>query len=199
MFLDREQRSLSQREVKIMARIPTPATIEAAPEAARPVLEAMQKQLGRLPNIFRIVSNSPAALNAYVGLNGALQKGALPAATRERIALALAEVNGCDYCLAAHTYFGKNFSKLDESEIAENRRGSSTDAKAAATIEFAVKLTKTRGDVTPDEIEALRAAGYSDAQVVEIFAHVALSSFTNYVNKALGTEIDFPLVDRLVV
>ncbi len=180
-----------------MSRIPTPATIEAAPDASRPVLEAVQKQLGRLPNIFRIVSNSPTALNAYVGLNGALQKGALPQATRERIALALAEVNGCDYCLAAHTFFGKTFSKLDDGEIVENRRGGSSDAKAAAAVAFAVKLAKTRGGVTSEDIESVRAAGYSDGQILEIFAHVALNSFTNYVNKALGTEIDFPPVNRL--
>ena len=100
-----------------MSRIPTPATIEAAPAASRPLLEAVKKQLGVVPNLFRLVANSPAALEGYLGLVGALNKGALPAPTRERIALAVAEINGCSYCLSAHTYLGKNLAKLDDAEI----------------------------------------------------------------------------------
>ncbi len=180
-----------------MSRISTPATIDEAPEAARPTLEAVQKQLGSVPNIFRIVANSPAALAGYVGLNGALSKGLLPAATRERIALAVAEINGCSYCLAAHTYLGKAFAKLDDKEIAANRLGGSTDAKAAAAVQFAVVLTVARGAVTARDFDAVRAASYSDAEIVEIIAHVALNTLTNYMNEALGAEIDFPVVDRL--
>jgi uncharacterized peroxidase-related enzyme len=109
----------------------------------------------------------------------------------------MAEVNGCDYCLSAHTYTGGKFAKLDESEIAANRRGSSNDPKAAAAVEFAKALAVARGAVGPREIEAVRAAGYSDAEILEIIAHVALNTFTNYVNEALGTEIDFPPIDHL--
>jgi AhpD family alkylhydroperoxidase len=94
-----------------MSRIPTPATIEAAPAAAQPLLQAVKKQLGVAPNLFRLVANSPAALEGYVSLSGALAKGDVPAATRERIALAVAEINGCDYCLSAHTYLGRNPSR----------------------------------------------------------------------------------------
>ncbi|MBS7542503.1 carboxymuconolactone decarboxylase family protein [Ancylobacter oerskovii] len=180
-----------------MSYIPTPATIEEAPEASRAILEGVQKQLGRVPNIFRLVSNSPAALSGWTALQGALGKGKLPAATRERIALAMAEANGCDYCLSAHTYTGGKFAKLDESEIAANRRGSSNDPKAAAAVEFAKALVVSRGAVAAREIDAVRAAGYSDAEILEIIAHVALNTFTNYVNEALGTEIDFPRIDRL--
>ena len=86
-----------------MSRIPTPPSIAAAPAASQPLLEAVNKQLGSVPNLFRLAANSPAALEGYLGMMGALAKGALPAATRERIALAVAEVNGCNYCLAAHT------------------------------------------------------------------------------------------------
>ena len=86
-----------------MPRLPTPASIEASPTAAQPLLNAVKKQLGVVPNLFRVVGNSPAALEGYLGLNGALGKGELEAATRERIALAVAEVNACDYCLSAHT------------------------------------------------------------------------------------------------
>ncbi len=96
-----------------MSRIPIPAAIDAAPSAAQPLLEAVKKQLGVVPNLFRLVSNSPAALEGHLGLMGALSKGKLPAQTRERIALAVAEINGCSYCLSAHTYVGKNLAKLE--------------------------------------------------------------------------------------
>ena len=178
-----------------MSRIPTPATIEAAPEASQPILEAIKKQIGSVPNIFRLVSNSPAALTGLTSLQGALGKGTLTAATRERIALAMAQANGCDYCLSAHTFTGAKFAKLDEAEIASNRNGTSNDPKAAAAVEFARALTTARGSVGADEISKVRAAGYSDAEIVEIIAHVALNTFTNYVNEALDTEIDFPRID----
>ena len=177
-----------------MPRLPTPASIEASPAAARPLLHAVEKQLGVVPNLFRVVGNSPAALEGYLGLNGALGKGELEAATRERIALAVAEVNGCDYCLSAHTYLGKNLAKLSEAEIAANREGMSSDSKADAAVRFAVKLVKTRGHVSDADVQAVKKAGYNDAQVIEIVLHVALNTLTNYVNEVAKTEIDFPVV-----
>jgi len=180
-----------------MSRIPTPGTIADAPEAARPLLEAVNSQLGIVPNLFRIVSNSPAALEGYLGLNGALGKGKLSSATRERIALAIAEINGCNYCLAAHTYLGSNLAKLDAAEIVANRHGGSNDAKADVAVRFAAKIARERGGVSAADVEAVRAAGYGDAEIVEIVAHVALNTLTNYVNDALGTVIDFPEVERL--
>lgn len=179
-----------------MSRIPTPATIEDAPEASRPILETIQKQIGAVPNIFRLVSNSPAALTGLTSLQGALGKGRLSPATRERIALTMAEANGCDYCLSAHTFTGTKFAKLDQAEIAANRGGTSNDPKAAAAVEFARALTTARGAVSATEIAKVRTAGYSDSEIVEIIAHVALNTFTNYVNEALDTEIDFPRIDR---
>ena len=180
-----------------MSRIPTPASIEDAPAAARPALDAVKKQLGVAPNLFRVIANSPAALDGYLGLNAALAKGALDARTRERIALAVAEVNGCGYCLAAHSYLGKTLAKLDEAEIAANRRGGSHDAKADAAVRFAVQVVNARGHVGDADLTAVRAAGFSDAQVIEIVLHVALNTLTNYVNEVAGTEVDFPAVDRL--
>jgi AhpD family alkylhydroperoxidase len=100
-----------------MSRIPTPASIDAAPAAARPLLEAVNNQLGVVPNMFRLVANSPAALEGYLALSGALAKGALPPATRERIALAVAQIHGCGYCLSAHDYIGRTLTKLDPAEI----------------------------------------------------------------------------------
>jgi uncharacterized peroxidase-related enzyme len=177
-----------------MSRIPTPASIEAAPEKSQPLLEAVQKQLGIVPNMFRAIGNSPAALEGYLGLNAALAKGALEAPTRERIALAIAEFNACDYCLSAHTYLGKNRSKLSDTEIAANRDGGSTDTKADAAVRFAVKVAETRGHPSEADVQAVKQAGYTDAQVMEIVLHVALNTLTNYVNETIKTEIDFPVV-----
>ncbi|MBV7266268.1 carboxymuconolactone decarboxylase family protein [Erythrobacter ani] len=180
-----------------MSRIPTPAMIDAAPQASQPMLENVKASIGSVPNLFRLVSTSPAALEGFLGLNGALAKGALDPATRERIALAVAQLNGCDYCLAAHTYLARNVAKLNGAEIAANRRGTSSDAKAKAAVEFVVQLVAERGGVSADDVAAVRAAGFSDAEIVEIIAHVALNTLTNYVNEALDIEIDFPAADLL--
>ena len=177
-----------------MSRIPTPAAISDAPAASQPLLEAVKKQLGVVPNLFRLVANSPAALQGYLGLSGALGKGALPAATRERIALAVAEINGCDYCLSAHTYLGKNLAKLDDAEIAANRNGASNDPKADAAVRFAAKVARERGHVSEEDLRAVKLAGYDDAQVIEIVLHVALNTWTNYINTVAETDIDFPVV-----
>lgn len=178
-----------------MSRIPTPATIDDTPVASQPLLDGVKKQLGTVPNMFRLIATSPAALEGYLALSGALNKGALPAATRERIALAVAEVNGCGYCLSAHTYVGKNLAKLDDDEILANRRGASNDAKADAAVRFAVKVARERGHVGESDVRAVAAAGYDDAQVIEIVLHVALNTWTNYINEVAKTDIDFPAVE----
>jgi uncharacterized peroxidase-related enzyme len=179
-----------------MSRIPAPRSIETSPTASQPLLQAVQKQLGSVPNLFRMVGNSPSALEGFLGLNGALARGQIDGRTRERIALAVAEVNGCDYCLSAHTYLGKNLAKLDEAEMAANREGGSGDARAAAAVRFAGVVTRQRGHIRPSDLEEVKAAGYSDAQVIEIVLHVALNVLTNYVNEVAGTDIDFPLVQH---
>jgi len=178
-----------------MSRIPTPATIADAPEKSRPLLEAVGKQLGSVPNLFRLVSTSPQALEGYLALSGALGKGALPPATRERIALAVAEVNGCDYCLSAHTYLGTNVAKLDDAEITANRSGGSNDPKADAAVRFAATVARVRGQVSDADFAAVRLAGYNDAAIIEIVQHVALNSWTNYFNNVFQTVIDFPVVE----
>lgn len=177
-----------------MTRIPLPPSIDAAPEAARPLLETVNATLGSVPNLFRITANSPAALRGLLDLSGALGKGRLSAPTRERIALAVAQLNGCDYCLAAHSYLGKALAKLDEAEIRANRKGGSTDPRADAAVHFAVALVQARGHVSDADVAAVKMAGYGDAEIVEIVAHVALNTLTNYLNSALGTPVDFPAV-----
>lgn len=178
-----------------MSRIATPATIANAPIQSQPLLDAVKAQLGVVPNMFRLISTSPQALEGYLGMSGALGKGALPAATRERIALAVAEVNGCSYCLSAHTYLGKHVAKLDDAEMTANRSGASNDPVADAAVRFAAKLTQERGRVSEADLAAVRLAGYTDAQLIEIVQHVALNTWTNYLNVAFATDIDFPVVE----
>jgi len=177
-----------------MSRIHTVPDIASAPEASKPLLEAVKKQLGSAPNLFRVIANSPAALEGYLGLNGALAKGKVDAKTRERIALAIAQVNSCGYCLSAHTYLGKNLAKLDDAEITANRNGASNDPKADAAVRFAVKVVEARGHIGDADLAAVKAAGFGDAEIVEIVLHVALNTLTNYVNEVAGAAIDFPVV-----
>jgi len=150
--------------------------------------------LGSVPNMFRLIAVSPAALEGYLGMFGALSKGELPAPTRERIALAVAEINGCTYCLSAHTYLGKHVAKPDDAEIAANRHGGSNDPKADAAVRFAAKIARERGQVSEDDLRAVKAAGYNDAQIIEIIQHVALNVWTNYFNEVLKTDVDFPVI-----
>lgn len=177
-----------------MSRMPIPASIAAAPAATHAALSGVQAQLGTVPNLFRLLATSPAALAGYLGLGGALGKGALDARTRERIALAVAEFNGCSYCLSAHTYLGKHHAKLEDAEMEANRAGGSGDAKAAAAVRFAVRVVDRRGHVGEDDLRAVRAAGYGDAEILEIVLHVALNTLTNYVNEVAQTEVDFPVI-----
>ncbi len=175
-----------------MSRITIPSR-EEAPAASQPILDAVNKQLGIVPALFRLAAISPAALAGMTSLSGALSK-ALDVKTRERIALAVAQVNGCDYCLSAHTYLGLNLARMSSEEIALNRKGASSDAKADAAVRFAAKVALSRGKVSDAEIAAVKLAGFSDAQVVEIVALVAENFLTNLLNNVAETEIDFPVV-----
>ncbi len=176
-----------------MSRIAIP-TVEQAPAASKPLLDAVHKQLGVVPNLMKLVGHSPAALEGYLSLNGALAKGVLDSALRERIALTIAEFNGCEYCLAAHTYLGKNLAKLNESEILAAREGGSSEAKADAALRFARRVASEHGRVSDADLAALRAAGFDDASVIEIVLNVALNVLTNYVNNVALTDVDFPKV-----
>ena len=179
-----------------MTRISIPAE-DQIPAASLPLLDAVNKQLGIVPNLMKVVGNSAAALEGYLSLSGALGKGKIGAKTAERIALAVAERNGCSYCLSAHSYLASNLARLDAVEIDSNRHGTSHDPKAAAAVHFAARIVDTRGHVSDDEVAAVKAAGYSNAEIIEIVLHVALNTLTNYVNEVAKTDIDFPVVRPL--
>jgi len=175
-----------------MSRLTIPAR-DDVPQASKPILDAVHKQLGVVPNMFRLIAASPAALQGFTGNNGALAR-TLDVKTRERIALAVAQVNNCDYCLSAHSYLGLNLAKITPEEIALNRKGESGDAKADAAVRFAAKVVRERGKVSDGDIKAVRDAGFSDGQIVEIIAVTAENIFTNLLNVVAQTDIDFPVV-----
>lgn len=169
-------------------------TKENANAEQKALLDAIQSQLGMVPNFLKVFANSPAALRAFLGLHGIAGEGSLDAQTRERIALALAQQNSCQYCVSAHTAIGRK-AGLNATEIEANRAGTSADAKAAAAVKFAKALAEHSGEVTTAEIVAIRNAGYSDAEIVEIITHVGMNVLTNILGKASRVEIDFPKVE----
>jgi uncharacterized peroxidase-related enzyme len=175
-----------------MSRLAIPA-LDDVPAASKPILDAVNQQLGVVPNMFRLLATSPAVLQGFVANNGALGK-TLDLKTRERIALAVAQVNGCDYCLSAHSYLGLNMAKITPEEIALNRKGQSGDGKADAAVAFAAKVVRERGHVSAEDVQAVRDAGYADTQIVEIVAVTAENIFTNILNVVAEVDIDFPVV-----
>lgn len=159
-------------------------------------LAQIQAGFGATPNMFKAVANSPAALQAMWGAFGALGKGTIGAKLGEQIAVAVAEQNKCDYCLAAHTALGKG-AGLTAQQLAAAQAGQSGDPQVAAALAFALKLVSQRGQVSDGDVAALRGAGFGDEQIVEILAHVALNIFTNYVNVAFDVPLDFTPVPLL--
>jgi uncharacterized peroxidase-related enzyme len=158
------------------------------------LLDAIQGQLGMVPNFLKVFANSPVALRAFLGLYGVANDGSLDHQTRERIALALAQQNGCEYCVSAHTAIGRK-SGLTGDEISAARHGTSEDAQAAIAVKFATSLMEKKGDVSAIEIAQVRSAGFTDADIVEIITHVGMNFLTNVLGKASKVEIDFPQVE----
>lgn len=166
------------------------------PSDAKTLLDGVKRKLGVVPNMMRVMAANPAVLGAYLGFSGALSGGGLGAKLHEQIALAVAESNGCNYCLAAHTLLGKG-AGLAPADILAARVGRASDARTTAALTFARALVSKQGKVATAEIEQARMAGLNDADIVEIVAAVALNIFTNYVNIAADTDIDFPPVAKL--
>lgn len=175
-----------------MSRVPLIDPAEADSRVAAP-LSRIAGAFGGVPNMFRAVANSPAALQSMWGAFGAFSTGSLGAALTEQIAVAVADRNHCRYCLAAHTALGAN-AGLDEASLAAAQQARAEDPRVQALLEFAVALVEHRGDVDPQLIQGLRDHGWSDEQVVETVAQVALNLFTNYINISLDVPVDFPEV-----
>ena len=176
-----------------MARINL-VTVDSANPEQKALYDAIQAQLGMVPNFLKVFANSPAALKAFLGLHSIAGEGSLDPQTRERIALALAQQNNCAFCLSAHTAIGRK-TGLDNAEIAANRSGTSRDEKAAVAVRFARSLVAHMGEVTTDELLDMRNAGYSESDIVEVITHVGMNILTNLLGKAGRVDIDFPKVE----
>jgi len=173
-----------------VARVPL-VDRTAATGSVRTVLDQIHGAFGATPNMFRAVANSPAALQSMWAAFGALGGGVIGAALGEQIAVAVANRNACDYCLAAHTALGRK-AGVSGDDLAAAQSGESADPRTAAVLRFALKLVNERGQVDAADVQALRDHGWSDEHIVEIVGHVALNLFTNYVNVALAVPVDFP-------
>lgn len=167
-----------------------------ADAGAAELLDTVKRKTGSVPNLIATMANSPAVAKAYLGFAQALSTGTLPPRLREQIALVVGETNNCGYCLAAHTALGKG-AGLTEQETRDARRGTSSVQKERVVLDFARKLVQDRGVVVDAELERVRQAGYTDGEICEIVANVALNLFTNYFNHVAGTEVDFPAAPSL--
>jgi len=176
-----------------MARLPL-IQPETATGAAADLLAGVHKALGVTPNMTKAMVNSPAVLKAYLDFSGALSGGSLSAPVRERIALLVAQENGCDYCLSAHTYIATNIAGLDADEADRARTGHASDTKAEAALALATAVVRAKGGVEDSDLKTAREAGLSDGDIAEVVANVALNVFTNYLNKTADTDIDWPVV-----
>ena len=175
-----------------MNRIPLIDRAHTSPDR-KALLDQIHGAFGATPNMFRAVANSPAALQSMWAAFGALGSGTLSAKLGEQIAVAVANRNACEYCLAAHTALGRKAGATAD-EMAAAQVGSASDAATQAALNFALKVVEQRAQITADDVQALRTAGFSDEAVMEILAHVALNLFTNYVNLAFAVPVDFPAV-----
>jgi AhpD family alkylhydroperoxidase len=176
-----------------MPRI-TPATIESAPEASKPILEGIKGSIGRVPNLLATLGNSPAALMSYTKQKEALKAGSLGDQFGESIALAMAAFTGCEYCACAHNAIGKMVGLPDE-ECELNRKGQASDPKVQAALNFSRSIVETKGYATNEVFSAAKEAGLNDADILEILAITMFNLYTNYANHFLETEIDFPMVE----
>lgn len=175
-----------------MNRVPLIDRNNTSPDR-KVVLDEIHGAFGTTPAMFRAAANSPAALKSLWGAFGALGAGVIAPKLGEQIAVAVADRNACDYCLAAHTALGRKAGASAE-EMQHAQAGESADPKTQAALRFALKLVNARGQVGDADVQSLRDVGFGDEEIVEILAHVALNLYTNYLNVAFAVPVDFPAV-----
>lgn len=170
---------------------------EEATGKTKELFNAIQSKLGVVPNMMRTMGNSPALLEGYLNLSGALAHGALGAKNGELLALAISEKNSCDYCVSAHSYIGEKLVHIDANTLINARLGKSADVKTEVALKFANTLVAKNGLVNDSDVDTVKAAGFTDGEIGEIVGHVALNILTNYFNNTADTEIDFPVAKSL--
>jgi len=168
-----------------------PAT---ATGTVKDILDATMSKIKMIPNLYRVMANSPKVLEGYMALNTAMSNVSLPAGLREQLAIAIAETNGCEYCLSAHTVIGKMVG-VSADDLSAAQSGNASDTKVQAALQFARKVSIERGHVNDADLASVKAAGYSDAEIVELVALTSANILTNYMNNVAGTTIDFPVTN----
>ena len=175
-----------------MARL-QPLSPENTTGKRKELLEAVKSKMGRVPNIAGAMAHSPALLEGYLGLSGALGGGVLHPKLREFISLAVAEKTGCAYCLSAHTTIGNKMLGIDEATLLKSRTEESIDDRTDAALLFVRAIIDKKGKVSNADVAAVKEAGYNEEEIAEISGNVALNLLTNYFNELAGTEVDFPI------
>jgi len=175
-----------------VSRLNTPA-LEDVPDGATQVLDKLGAQLGFVPNMFKTIASNPAVLDAVVNLQGTMSR-VLDAKTRHTIALAVSEANGCAYCLAIHTYVSSELGGMSGRDIELARGGDSVDRKRAAAARFAQQVVVSRGQVSNENLAAVRDAGYTDPEILAIVTVAVQALLTNFLNNVNQTDIDIPAV-----
>jgi uncharacterized peroxidase-related enzyme len=171
-----------------------PVNSTNAPRESATQLEGVNKMFGGwTPNMFATVAQSPSSLSAMLAMFANTGKSSFGAKTGELLAIAVAQSNACTYCLSAHTAIGTSL-KVDPAALASARQGESTDPRIRAALKLTISINESRGHISDATLAEARAAGLTDAEIVEIVAHVALNVFTNYLNSVAETTIDFPEV-----
>jgi uncharacterized peroxidase-related enzyme len=166
---------------------------DAATGATAEIFAKIRKAVGKVPNAYATIgTHSPEALGALLSVEGVIAAGTLSKPDVEAIKLAVSEVAGCDYCLAAHTLAGKFAGLAPEAMKAVRAGEPSGDAKRDALVHFVRVLVTTHGTVPEAEVSAIREAGYTERQIVEISLAIASITFTNLVNRVNDTTLDFP-------
>ena len=163
---------------------------------ARELLDATQRQLGRVPNLYAAMAHSPIALRGYLDFRGALQQGVLDLKMRERVALLVAQLNDCDYCVAAHTFRGGKIG-MAASDLLATRRADSADARTAAALRLVKALVLRDEANTGTALTEALQAGWNEAEVGELVAHIALNVFSNYFKQIAEPPLDFPAAPAL--
>ena len=175
-----------------MARI-EPIEPEHATGEALDLLQSVKRQLGEVPNVFKVMAISPPVLKGYLAVSRSLTEAGLDPALREQIAVAVAGINQCDYCASAHTSIGRRRG-VTRSELDLNLQARSADPKTESVFTLVKAILNRKGDLTDAELDNLRSVGFSDRELVELVIYIGVSAAANYLNKIAATEIDFPLV-----
>jgi uncharacterized peroxidase-related enzyme len=176
-----------------MSRLPLIDSTTAS-DKARALLDKTQAQLGLVPNLYRALANSPAALSGYLAFREALQRGRLAPRLREQLALVVAQVNHCEYCVSAHSLRGAKIG-ISSDELNSNRRADSIEPMTAAALKFARSVIERGGNITDADLATVRDAGFDDEGIAEIVAHIALNTYSNFFNHVAQPELDFPRVE----